>query len=188
MGDKGAGLAHTVQCHVQRPVFLWLERANFVFPVNHQPGGDGLNAACGQTPPYLLPQQRGKLIAHDPVQNTPRLLGVNQIIVDIPGVADGLLDHLLGDFVKGHTLRLPVGEVQQLFQMPRNGLALPVRVGCKVHGFRLFRIGFQFLDQGFLAPDGDIMGGKVMLQIHTHRAFRQIPEMPHAGLDNIVVS
>ena len=103
-------------------------------------------------------------------------------------MADGLFDHLLGDLIKGHTLRLPVGEVQQLFQMPRNGLALPVRVGCKVHGFRLFRIGFQFLDQGFLAPDRDIVRGEIMLQIHTHRAFRQVPEMPHAGLDDIVVS
>ena len=114
-GDKGAGLAHAVQGHVQRPVFLWLERADFVFPVNHQPGGDGLDTACGQTPPNLFPQQRGKLVAHDSVQNPPRLLGVHQIIVDIPGVADGLLDHLLGDFVKGHPLRLPVGKVQQLF-------------------------------------------------------------------------
>ena len=75
----------------------------------------GLDTACGQTPPDLFPQQRGKLVAHDSVQNPPRLLGVHQIIVDIPGVADRLLDHLLGDFVKGHPLRLPVGKVQQLF-------------------------------------------------------------------------
>ena len=114
-GDKGAGLAHAVQCHVQRPVFLGLERPDFIFPVNHQPGSNGLDAACGQTPPDLFPQQRRKLIAHDSVQDTPRLLGVYQIIVNIPGVADGLLDHLLGDFVKGHPLCLPVGKVQQLF-------------------------------------------------------------------------
>ena len=47
-----------------------------------------------------------KLIAHDPVQNPPRLLGVHQITGRYPGDAGWTgVDHLLRDLVKGHALQ-----------------------------------------------------------------------------------
>ena len=186
VGDKAAGLAPAVQGHIQRPVLLGLEGADLIFPVHHHSGGDGLDASGGQTPAHLLPQQRGQLIAHDPVQNPSGLLGIHQVIVDVPGMLDGFSHHPLGDLIEGYPVRLFVGQPQQFLQMPGDGFSLPVRVGCEVDGLCLVGCRPQLPDQLFLAPDGDIFRRKIMLQIHAHFALGQVTKMAHAGLDNVV--
>ena len=115
MGHKGTGLAQTGKFHIQRPVFPGLECPDFILPIHHHAGGNGLDTACRQAPAHLLPQQRRKLVAHDPVQNPAGLLGIHQIIVNIPGMGNGLLDHLLGDLVESDTLSLFIGQAQQFF-------------------------------------------------------------------------
>ena len=105
-GCKGAGLSNPVELHIQRPVFLRLESADLVFPVHNQTGCHRLNASGGQPPANLFPEQWGKLVAHNPVQNAPRLLGIHQIIVDVPRMLNGLPDHLLGNLVKGDPMGL----------------------------------------------------------------------------------
>ena len=79
-----------------------------------------------------------------------------------------------------------IGKAQKLLQVPGNGLSLPVRVRCKIDRIRIGCGGFQFLDKGFLSPDGDILGRKVVLQVHAHFAFGQVPQMAHAGLYGVV--
>ena len=185
MGHKGAGLAHPVQGHVQRPVLLGLEGTDLVLPIHHHPGSHGLDTTGGQPPAYLLPQQRRQLIANDSVQNAAGLLGVHQIIVNVPGMLDRILHYLLRNFVKRDPLSLPVRQIQKLLQMPGNGLSLPVRVGRQVHGVRLGGVRLQLLDESFLAPDGDILGGEIVLQVYAHFALGQIPQVSHTGLDGI---
>ena len=186
MGHKGAGVADPVQRHVQRPVLPGLEGTDLLLPVHHHPGGHALHPSGGQAPADLFPKQGGQLIAHDPVQNPSRLLGIHQIVINIPGIADGILHHLLGDLVEGDPVGLAVRQVQQLLQVPGNGLSLPVRVRCQIDRIRLFGGGLQFLNEGLFAPNRQIFRGEIMLQIHAHSAFRQIPQMAHAGFHHII--
>ena len=103
-------------------------------------------------------------------------------------MGDRILNHFFGDLVEGHPVGFLIRQVQKLLQMPGNGLSLPVRVGGEIHGIRLGGRFFQFLNQLFLPPDRLILGGEVVLQIHPHLAFGQIPQMAHAGLHRIRVS
>ena len=114
MGHKGAGLLQPVQRHIKAPVFLWLEGPDLLLPVHHHPGGNALDTSGGKPSANLFPQQGRELIAHDPVQNPAGLLGIHQVIVDIPGMLDGVLDHLLGDLVEGDPVGLLLRELQEL--------------------------------------------------------------------------
>ena len=108
-GQKG-GLIGAVggELHIQGPVLLGLEVLDLLLPLKDHPGGHGLDPAGTEAPADLLPQEGTELIAHDPVQKAPGLLGIHQILVDVPGLGDGLPHHLLGDLVEGHTLGLLV--------------------------------------------------------------------------------
>ena len=186
VGLEGTGLADAVQLDVQGPVLSGDESTDLVLTVHHQTGGHGLDTACGQAPADLLPQQGGQLVAHDAVQDASCLLGIHQVVVDVTGACDGFTDHLLGDLVKGNTVGLLVGQAQQLFQMPGDGFALPVRVSCKVDRVYLRRCILQFPDQILLAPDGDVVGIEITFQVHTHGGLGQVPQMAHAGLDGVI--
>ena len=98
---------------------------------------------------------------------------------------DRILHYLFRNFVKGHPLGLAVRQIQKLLQVPGNRLALPIRVGCEVDGFRLGGIRLQFLNQTLLAPHRNILGREIMLDIHAHFALGQIPQVAHTGLDGV---
>ena len=98
---------------------------------------------------------------------------------------DRILHYLFRNFIESHPLSLFIGQVQKFLQVPGNGFPLTVRVGCEVDGIRLGGFRFQLLDEGFLAPDRNILGSKIMLDVHAHFALGQVPQMAHAGLDGI---
>ena len=114
------------------------------------------------------------------------MLSIHQVIIDIPGGLNGGTDHFLGDLVEGNTLGLLIGQLQQLLQVPGNGLTLTVRVSCQIHGAHRSSILLQLLYKFLLATDRDILRFEILLQVYTHFAFGQIPEMAHAGFYNII--
>ena len=173
---------------VQGPVLLRLEILDLPIPVVHHPGSHGLDPACGQAPLDLLPQQGAQLIAHQPVQDAPGLLGIHQVLVDVPGTLNALAHHVFGDLVEGDPLRFLVRQIQQTFEMPADGLALAVRVGCEVHGVRRLGRLFQIGNDGFLALDGLVDRLKVVVHIHAEIALLQVPEVAHAGLHLVVLA
>ena len=173
---------------VQRPVLLGDEVLDLLLPVCHQTHGHRLHPACRQAPPDLFPQQGGQLIAHDAVQNTPGLLGVHQILIDLTGVVDALGDHLAGDLVEGDSLGFFVAEVQQVLQVPADGLTLTVRVGGQIYGVAGLGEFFQLIDKLLLTPDGAVVGLEVVLDIHAQLAFGQVTQMSHTGPDLVIRS
>ena len=183
-GGKGDLLQVVAQevC-VQGPVLLRLEGLDLPVPVIHHPGSHGLYPPGGEPAADLLPQQGAELVTHDPVQDTAGLLGIHQVLIDVPGLLDTLLNHLLGDLVKGHPPGLLVRQVQKLLQMPGNGLALPVRVGGKVDHVGVFCGFLQGGDNVLLALDGLIDRLEIVLQVHAQHALGQVPQMAHAGGD-----
>ena len=174
-GDAG-------QVGLDGPVLLGDEGADLVLPLAHQPGGHRLHPSGGQPPADLLPQQGGDLIAHDPVQHPARLLGVHQVLIDGPGVGDGVVDHLAGDLVEGHPAGLVVGQVQQLLQVPGDGLPLPVRVGGQEDPAALLGGLLQVVDDILLALDGLVVQGEAVLHVHPQLALGQVPDVAHGRL------
>ena len=185
-GLELAGLAHPLQHHVQCPILLGLKGADFVLPVHHHAGGHRLDPSGGQAPTDLLPKQGAQLIAHNAVQNAPGLLSVHQIVINATGRFNGLGDHIFRNLIERHPQCLLIGDVQQSFQMPGNGLAFPVRVGCQIDVLAALGRFFQIGNDRFLALHGDIVGFKIIFKIDAHLAFGQVPQVTHAGLDLIL--
>jgi hypothetical protein len=99
----------------------------------------------------FLMEHPTELIAHQTVQHAARLLGVEQILINGAGMGHALLHALFGDLVKGHTVRLVGVQPQNVGQMPADGFAFTVRVGCQQHAVCVFGLALQFLDELFLA-------------------------------------
>ena len=89
-------------------------------------------------------------------------------------MGDALAHHLAGDLVEGDTLGLVVRQVQQMLQMPGDGLSLAVRVGGTIHGVAGGSVLFQLPDQLLLAADGFIFRFKIVLDVHAQGTFRQV--------------
>ena len=79
----------------------------------------------------LRPQHRRDLVAVEPVENPPCLLGVDQATIEVPPVLDGPGDG--AGVISWKTMRLTgmVGDSTSK-QMPRDGLALAVLVGREI--------------------------------------------------------
>ncbi len=89
---------------LQRPVFLRHKGADFFFPVNDHARRHRLHAARRQTALDLPPEEGGQLVAHNAVENAPRLLCVDQIEIDVARMGNAFLHGTLCDLVKGHAL------------------------------------------------------------------------------------
>ena len=143
-GGEGAGLVQTAQEDIERPVFLRHKGLDLFFPFHDKTGRNGLHTPGRQAAPHLLPQQRTELITDDPVEDAPRLLRIDEIIVDVARLLNAARDDVFRDFIEGHALRLAVRQSEQLLQMPGNGLSFAVRVGCEIDAVRFLRRAFQF--------------------------------------------
>ena len=133
--DAGAG----AELAGQVPVGRGLEGHAFAFAVHHHAGDHGLHAAGGQAAGHLAPQHRGDLVAVEAVQDAAGLLGVHQVLVDIAQVVHGAVDGFLGDFAEGHPVDGDLG-LEHFQQVPRDGLALAVPIGCEIEGVGVFEL------------------------------------------------
>ena len=176
------------QHRVDVPVFLGLEGLDLLFPVHNQPNGHALHPSGGQAPAHLAPQKGAELIAHQPVQDTPGLLGVEEVAVDGAGMGHALGNALFGDLAEGDPVGVLDVQTQQMSQMPADGLSFPVRVGGEKDLVGLLGFAFQFLDELFFALDVDVAGGVAVFHINAQLALGQIPDMAHAGGDLVAIA
>ncbi len=175
-----------VKMRVQKPVFFADKCLYLFLAVNHHARCNRLHAPCAQALFHLAPKKRRELIAHDAVEYAPRLLRVNQVLVDCARVFYALGDNLFRNLVESDALCLAVIKLQKLLEMPRNRLALAVRVGREVDGGRAFRILFKLTYKLALILNGDILRLKAVFDIHAHFALGQVAQVPHRGLDLIL--
>ena len=176
-GDEGG---------IDGPVLLGHEGADLVLAIHDDLGGHGLYTSRGQAASHRLPQEGRELVAHDTVQNTAGLLGIDQIHIDGSGLLDGGLDHGLGDLVEGDALDLLHGDTQRVGQMPGNSLALAIRVGCEEDLACVLGLLLDLLDDVALAADVDVVSGEVILDVYAQRAFGQVADVTHRGDDLVV--
>ena len=139
------------EVHIDGPVFLLQERADFALALDHQPQRHRLHPAGGKPAPDLVPQQRRDLVAHQPVQHAPGLLRIHQVDIHLPRHFEGFLHGLLGNLVEHHPVKTRTVLLVRKFllEVIADGLALAVRVGRQVHLLHpsggLFQIGNELL-------------------------------------------
>jgi len=86
---------------LQRPVLAGRKGTNLPFAVDDDPYGDRLNPPRRKTGANLAPEKRAKRIADEPVDDSPGLLRVDQVLVDFARLGERLLDCRFGDLREG---------------------------------------------------------------------------------------
>ena len=132
------------------------EAFDFVFTLHDESHGHRLDTSGRQCRLDLLPEHGRKLEAYDAVEHAARLLGVDEVDVDVARVGDGVDNGVLGDFVEDDAAGVFGLETEHIIEMPGNGLTLAVLIGsephhlCVVGGFlevahKLLLIGRHFI-------------------------------------------
>ena len=97
---------------------LVLESHDLFLPLDHQPQGDRLHTTGRKLRLDLPPKHGGKLKTNQPVKNTTRLLGVDQIHVYVTRILDGIQDGVFCDLVENDSASAIFFETECLEQMP----------------------------------------------------------------------
>jgi len=170
------------------PVLFGLECGDRAFAFDHQPQRDRLDAPGAGALFDFRPQQRTHLVADDAVEHPARLLGVDQIDVDLSLFAHRLFDGAPGDLVERHPVERRLGAFLEHFgKVPGDRLSFAVRVGCEIDLVRLLGGGAEFLDHRLAARGIDVLRRETVRDVHAEFAFRQVADMAHRGDDGIIV-
>ncbi len=185
---------------VHFPAFIGDERLDLSLALDDETHRDRLDASGAEAPRDLLPQQGADLVAHDAVEDPPRLLGVDAVDIDRVGVAEGAGDLVLGD--RGEDDPLGVGRLDAdlLGEVPRDRLPLAVEVGCEpdlaAGAHRVLGGPFEVLDHALLAAEHLVLGLEAFLDVYAGDGALdalgilagQVADMPDAREDDIVVA
>ena len=162
------------------------ESHDLLFPVHDQAQGDALHAAGGELRLDLAPQDGGQFEAYQAVQHTARLLRVDEVLVDVTGILDGLQDGRLGDFMEHDAPRLRGIEGQGFGQVPGNGFSFAVLIGREPHGLGAGGEFLQFGNDLLLVGRYYIFGLESMLHVNAQLLLLQVADMTDACFHEIV--
>ena len=198
-GARDPGTLVGAQAGLHAPVARGGEGHALALALDHQAGGHGLDAPGGQPGTDLAPQDRGDLVAHEPVQDAAGLLGVHAVGVQVAGVGQGAGDGLAGDLREGHALDGDLG-LEDLEEVPGNGLSLTVIVGGQVELVGTLEGLAQGGDGLALVGVDHVVGGEPVLHVHGEPAvgtllhvrgqlggLGEVTDVPHGGGDLVVV-
>ena len=127
------------------PIDRRAERAALFLALDDQPHGNALHASGAEPGLHLLPEHRRQRVAVEAVEDAAALLRANEVLVDVDGFVERLLDRVFGDLVEDDpadgNLRL-----EHLRQVPADRLAFAVRVGGEQQLGRLLHGGLEVRD------------------------------------------
>ena len=118
LGGKHLAGRRGGEFRIDRPVFLRNKCPNLIFPIDYQTHGNRLHTTGGQSAADFFPQERAELITHQTVQNPACLLGIDQIQIDLVGIAHTCLNAAAGDLVEFHPIVGVHIQMQKLCDMP----------------------------------------------------------------------
>ncbi|MNU66642.1 hypothetical protein D3C71_559620 [compost metagenome] len=181
--------ARGLQKRADIPVLFGNETLDLGFAVTDETQRNGLHTTGGTRAGQLAPQNRRQVETDEIVERTAGEIGVDQRHVDVARVRHGVQHRLLGDGVEDHALHRLVAEnallLQKIENVPGNGFAFAIRVGCEkeaVGGF--YRIGNILHALGGGAVD---FPGHFEILVGQHRSVlgRKIPHMAK-GCKNLI--
>ena len=190
-----------VEGGVEVPVGGDAELHPLALAVDDQAGRDGLDAAGGQAGHDLLPQHRGDLVAVEAVEDAARLLGLDEVVVDLAGVLDRGEDRGLGDLVEDHPVdRQALRRLELVEEVPGDRLALAVLIGGEVEGVGVLHQLLQLGDVALLVARHDVVGLEPVVDVDREPAPRlvldlgrgvrgvvgQVTDVTDRGLDDVV--
>ncbi|HKP71298.1 MAG TPA: toprim domain-containing protein, partial [Pyrinomonadaceae bacterium] len=100
--EGGRRLRRHVRRH--RPVFRLDELLDLAFALDDHPQRDRLHAPRAQTPAHRATQKRRDFVADQTFEHAPRLLRVNEVLVDLLRLVEGGLHGPLRDLVEHHAV------------------------------------------------------------------------------------
>ena len=177
------------------------KRHPLTFPLDDQTYRHALDTPGRELRTNLPPQQRGDLVAIEPVDDPSGLLGPDQVFVNLARGRQGFQDGFLGDLVKHQAMHRNLG-LKDLAQVPTDGLAFTVFVSGQIEVLGPLDQVFEFFDLlGFL-PRNDVDGLEIFVDVHSQvgpifalvllrylfSTLWQVADVPDAGLYRIAAS
>ena len=135
------------------------------FALDDQPHGHALHPAGREPRTNLPPQQRRHVVAVEPVDDPPHLLGPHQVGVDLARLLQGLADRLFGDFVKHQAMDRHL-RLQHLAEMPTDGLPLAVFVRRQIQVLGVLEHVLEFADLRDLVAGNHVDGIEILVDVH----------------------
>jgi hypothetical protein len=169
------------------PVAGGHERHALALALHDQADGGALHPPGRQARGDLAPQDLGHRVAVEPVDDAPRLLGVDQPGVDVPRLGDGLVDGLAGDLVEHHPPHRH-GRIEHLDQVPGDGLALAVLVGGEIEAVGLLEGGLEPPDHLALGGRHHVGGAEPVIDVDGQALGLEVADGADRGLDDEVAA
>ena len=171
-GEGGA--AGRLEQRLERPVLAGRERADLPLALDDHADRDRLHAPRRQAAADLARQERAQRVADQPVDDAPRLLRVDEVLVDLARVRERVADRALGDLGEGDPAALALGDVGGLGHVPRDRLALAVEVAGQPD---VVRAAGRLLDRRDLLAavlGDDVLGQEVVVDVDAELALARV--------------
>ena len=161
---RAEGLARRRESRVDRPVLGAHVRHAVALPGDHEARGHRLHAAGGQGRADLAPQEGRDLVAVEAVEDAAGLLRVHEVRIQVARVLQGTLDRFLRDFVEHHAAHGNL-RLQDLQEVPRDGLTLAVLISCQIEFVALLEELLEFGDLFLLVRIHHVVGRKTVIHV-----------------------
>ena len=177
--DRIEFLTVLLENRMDRPVFFRLKRRDFFLAQYDQLQCDRLDPPGGFRLDFIIEQLR-KFEPDDPVKDPARLLGMDEVHVQLTRVMEGIKDGVLRDFIENDTVDQAGIQAEFIRKMPGNRFPFAVGVGGEIDAVAFFRLGFERFDHvGLVFTDG-VGRFEVVFHIDPQAAFstgRKITDM-----------
>ena len=170
------------------PIFLGNEFFDLRIAFYDDPRRNGLYAACGKSALDRFPKIGADLLSHDSVEDSTRLLRVDEIHIDGMRFLDTALYGLFGDLIERNAICVFGFNAEDGRKMPRDGFPFSVRVSCDIYFICVLCFLFHFRNERAFALDVDIFYLEIVLRVDAETAFRQISDMTLARNDFIIAA
>ena len=161
---------------------------------HEQAHGDALDAPGGQARCHLLPEQRRDDVAHQAIEDAPRLLRRDQLLIEVARVLQRALNRLFGDLVEHHAIGRHL-RLQELLKVPADRLALAILIRREVDDRRALEGLLELGDHLLLVVRHDIDRREAVVDVHRQPSpvlaldgrrqlgggRRQVAHVPHRG-------
>ena len=173
-GDaRTEGLARRRECRIDRPVLGAHVRHAVTLTGDHEARGHRLHAARRQGRADLAPQEGRDLVAVEAVEDAARLLRVHEVRIQVTRVVERALDRFLRDFVEHHAAHRNL-RLQDLQEVPRDGLTLAVLISCQIEFVALLEELLEFGDLFLLVRVHHVVGRETVIHVDGKAAERPL--------------